>query len=133
MVRDNGSVSQPENSAEQTPEPVAPPAVAAPPADETAAPAPKIERYETTVRRAPKLGVFLVVGAVLGAIVTLILTSLFPADPAYGFAASYGYFLIYGVPFGVVVGGIIGLILDRRSKRSVRTVTVEHESVDEGQ
>lgn len=107
-MRDNGGVSEHENPAE-----------------------PAVETFETTVRRAPKLGVFLIMGGALGALVTLILTSLFPADPAYGFAASYGYFLIFGVPFGVAIGGVVGLILDRRSKRRVRTVTVEHERVDD--
>ncbi|WP_208320382.1 MULTISPECIES: hypothetical protein [unclassified Salinibacterium] len=106
------------NPAEQTP-------------DDAPTTAPAVETYETTVRRAPKLGVFLLVGGALGALLTLIITSLFPADPAFGFAASYGYFLIYGVPFGVLVGALIGLALDRRSKRRTHTVVVEHERVDD--
>ncbi|QEO09148.1 hypothetical protein [Protaetiibacter larvae] len=85
---------------------------------------------EATIRRAPKLGVFLVVGGVLGALVTLILTSLFPVDENVGFAALYGYFLVYGIPAGVLVGALIGLAFDRRSKRRARTVTVEHERID---
>ena len=39
------------------------------------------------IRRAPKLGVFLVIGAFVGFLVTLILTSLYPADPSVGFVA----------------------------------------------
>lgn len=105
---DNEGVSAPENPAEQAP----------------------IDTQQATVRRAPKIGVFLVVGAVLGALVTLILTSLFPADPKVGFAASYAYFLIYGVPAGVLLGALIGLALDWRSRRRARTVTVEHQRVD---
>lgn len=112
-MRDNGGVTEPQTPAEQTP-------------DEAA---PVVETYETTVRRAPKLGVFLVLGGALGALVTLILTSLFEPDPAYGFAASYGYFLVYGVPIGVALGAVVGLILDRRSRKRTRTVVVEHESV----
>lgn len=117
-MRDNDGVTVHPNPAEQTP-------------DDAATPAPAVEIYETTVRRAPKLGVFLVVGGALGALLTLILTSLFPADPAYGFAATFGYFLIYGVPFGVLVGAVIGLVLDRRSKRRTRSVVVEHERIDD--
>ena len=123
-MRDNGGVTEPETPAETgdaTPDAVAADAVAA---------EPKVQQYETTVRRAPKLPVFLIVGGALGAFVTLILTSMFTPDPNYGFAASYGYFLIYGIPFGVAVGAVIGLILDRRSRRRARTVTVEHERVD---
>jgi hypothetical protein len=85
---------------------------------------------EVRLRRAPRLPVFLLAGAILGAIVTLIITSLSDADPKVGFAASYGYFCLYGVPAGVVVGAVIGLLLDRRSIRRARTVTAELERVE---
>jgi len=94
------------------------------------APEPTAEVQRAKVRRAPKLGVFLVVGAMFGALVTLILTSLFPADPNVGFAATYAYFLVYGIPLGLLVGGVIGLLLDRRSLKRSREVEVAHERVD---
>jgi hypothetical protein len=87
------------------------------------------ELSEVRIRRAPKLGVFLLVGAVLGTLVTLILTSLFPADPAIGFAASFGYFLLFGAPAGAAVGALVGLIIDRVSLARSRTVTVERQVV----
>lgn len=96
---------------------------------EASAPA-STDVQQATVRRAPKLGVFLLVGAALGALVTLVLTSLYPADPNIGFAASYAYFLVYGIPFGVLVGGVVGLLLDRRSRRRARPIDVEHQRVD---
>lgn len=74
---------------------------------------------------------FLVMGGVLGLIVTFILTALFPADPLVGFGALFGYFLLYGIPAGVVLGAIVGLILDRRSRRRATSVAVEHETVVE--
>jgi hypothetical protein len=88
------------------------------------------ERSEVKIRRAPKLPVFLVIGAFVGALVTLILASQFKADPAVGFAASAGYFLLFGIPAGVVLGAAVGLILDRISIARARTVTVEHEIVE---
>lgn len=88
------------------------------------------EPQDATIRRAPKLGVFLAVGAMLGALVTLVLTSLYPADPNVGFAALYAYFLLYGIPAGLVLGALVGLVLDRRSRRRSRTVRVEHERID---
>lgn len=88
------------------------------------------ERSEVRIRRAPKLGIFLLLGAVLGTLVTLILTSLFPADPAIGFAASFGYFLLFGAPAGAVLGAVVGLIIDRVSIARARTVTVEREVVE---
>ena len=85
---------------------------------------------EVRVRRAPRLPVFLVLGAVLGAIATLIVTAtLGHVDPRVGFGATFGYFCLYGVPAGVVIGAIVGLLLDRRSQLRARIVTAEREQV----
>ena len=84
---------------------------------------------QVTVRRAPRIPAFIAVGAVLGALVTLVLTSLFPADPSVGFGALFAYFALYGVTGGIVLGAIVGIILDRVSTRRAKTVTVETETV----
>jgi hypothetical protein len=83
-----------------------------------------------TIRRAPRVPVFLILGALLGFVVTLALTASFPTDPTVGFPATFGYFLLYGVPAGVVVGALVAVVLDRISARRARTVTVEHTTVD---
>ncbi|CAN5300041.1 hypothetical protein BH11ACT5_BH11ACT5_06090 [soil metagenome] len=85
---------------------------------------------QVTVRRAPKIPAFIFVGAVLGTLATLILTSLFPADPAVGFGALFAYFALYGVTAGVVLGAVVGIIVDRMSVRRAKTVTVEVETVE---
>ena len=85
---------------------------------------------EARIRRAPRLGRFLFLGGAVGLIVTLILTSLYPADPKIGFAALFGYFAVYGVPIGVALGGLLAILLDRISLRRSRTVAVEHEHID---
>lgn len=125
-MRENGGVTAPETP-DATPE-SAPEQAAASQAASAAEPV--VAREEATLRRAPRVGVFLVIGVIFGVLLTLVLTSLFEPDPNVGFAASFGYFLIYGVPFGVLVFGLIALALDRRSKRRARTVSVEHERVD---
>lgn len=84
---------------------------------------------EVSIRRAPRIGVFLIVGAMLGALVTLVLTSLFPADPNVGFAASYAYFCLYGIPAGVALGAFVALVFDAVSKRRARTVTVARDEI----
>lgn len=84
---------------------------------------------EVSIRRAPRIGVFLIFGALLGALVTLVLTSLFEPDPNVGFAASYAYFCLYGIPAGIALGALVGLALDAHSKRRTRTVTVAHDRV----
>jgi hypothetical protein len=91
----------------------------------------RAEKSEVRIRRAPKLGVFLLIGAAIGAIVTLVLTSLFPSDPNIGFAASFGYFLLFGAPAGAALGALVGLVIDRVSVARARTVTVEREVVED--
>ncbi len=81
------------------------------------------ERQEVRIRRAPRIGVFLTLGIVLGVIATLVATSLFEPDPSIGFAATFGYFLIYGVPAGALLGAVVALVLDAISRRRARTAT----------
>jgi uncharacterized BrkB/YihY/UPF0761 family membrane protein len=76
------------------------------------------------IRRAPKFSVFLVLGALVGILVSLILTSSFPIDPAVGFAATFGYFAIYGFVGGLLLGSVVALIFDRVLSRRARTVPV---------
>jgi H+/gluconate symporter-like permease len=80
---------------------------------------------EVSIRRAPKISVFLVLGAVIGFMGTLILTALQPVDPAIGFTALFGYFLIYGIPVGVVLGAIVAVLFDRSSSRRAKIVPAE--------
>jgi NhaP-type Na+/H+ or K+/H+ antiporter len=86
---------------------------------------------EVRVRRAPRLPVFLVLGAVVGAILTLIATATIGhVDPKVGFAATFGYFCVFGVPAGIALGALVGLLLDRRSQRRARVVSAEYELVE---
>jgi hypothetical protein len=75
------------------------------------------------IRRAPKISVFLILGGVIGVVVSLILTASFPIDETVGFGATFGYFAIYGVVLGVLVGAVIAVILDRVSSRRAKDVT----------
>jgi hypothetical protein len=80
---------------------------------------------DVTVRRAPKFPAFIIVGGGFGAIATLILTSLYPADPSVGFGALFAYFALYGVTGGVVLGALLAVILDRVLARRAKRATVE--------
>ena len=88
------------------------------------------DRTTVTVRRAPKIPAFMVVGGLFGFLATLVATSLFPADPLVGYAALLGYFSLYGVTAGVLLGAVIGVVLDRRSRLKARTVAAERHVVD---
>jgi hypothetical protein len=85
---------------------------------------------DVTIRRAPKIPVFLVLGALVGFFGTLIVTALQPADPAIGFTALFGYFCVYGIPLGVVLGGVLAIVLDRVSLRRAMRVTAEQTTVE---
>jgi MFS family permease len=88
------------------------------------------ELEQASVRRAPKFPAFMIVGGGIGAIVTFILTALFPADPSVGFGALFAYFALFGVTGGVVIGAVVAIILDRVSLRRAKTVTVEMRTTD---
>lgn len=81
------------------------------------------------IRRAPKIGAFLVVGGLVGALVTLALTAQFPVDPSVGFVPLFGYFSLFGIPSGVLIGALVALVVDRRSRKRGREVAAARESV----
>lgn len=93
------------------------------------------ETVEATVRRVPRYGVFMGIGVVVGIIVAGILTmvgSYEPSDAAnvvYPPGQVFGFLLLWTVPIGLALGGVVGLILERVSRRHDRTVRVEHETI----
>ncbi len=76
------------------------------------------------IRRAPKFSVFLVLGALIGVLASLVLTASFPIDKTVGFGATFGYFAIYGFVGGILLGSIVALIFDRALSRGAKTVRV---------
>jgi hypothetical protein len=97
------------------------------PADDPAAtpkrPGPDaLEDRELVIRRAPKVQVFLLGGALLGAVVALVATLVGPENPEFTFGSVFGYFLVIFGIIGVGVGGLVWLALDRRSRKHTRTV-----------
>ena len=88
------------------------------------------EESELRIRRAPKFSAFLIVGGGVGAVVTFILTGAFPIDPQVGFAALFGYFALYGVTSGVLIGALVALVLDRVGLRRARTARVIRETIE---
>jgi hypothetical protein len=85
---------------------------------------------EVTIRRAPRFPIFLILGGALGSIVTLVLTMMQPADPDVGYGALFGYFLLYGLPAGVLLGALIAILLDVMSRRTAKRATAELTTVE---
>jgi hypothetical protein len=76
------------------------------------------------IRRAPKFSVFLVLGALVGVLASLVLTASFPIDPKVGFGPTFGYFAIYGFVGGILLGSVVALIFDRVLSRRSKIVSV---------
>ena len=95
------------------------------------------QTVEATVRRVPRFGVFMGIGVVLGIIAAGILTMIGSFEPSeavdvvYPPGQVFGFLLLWTVPIGIALGGVVGLIFDRLSRRSVRTVRVTHETIIE--
>lgn len=90
---------------------------------------------EARVRRVPRYGVLMGIGAAIGVIVGLILTYTGDFEPSpvlnvvYSPSQVLGFTLLWTVPIGVALGGLVGLLLERLTRRSSRVVRVEHETV----
>lgn len=85
--------------------------------------------HETlTVRRSPRYMRFLAVGAGVGVIAALVLTLIFPENADYDRGQVFGFLLLFLGAFGVGLGALVALILDRRAVR--RAVTVVADRID---
>jgi cation transporter-like permease len=91
---------------------------------------PSTETTEAHIRRAPRMSIFLVLGAVLGLVLALVLTAIGHVDPKVGFGGTFGYLLLWCVPIGLVVGALVAIVIDQVSRRRARLVTVERASVE---
>ena len=85
-------------------------------------------QQRVAVRRSPRLGAFIAVFGIVGFGVTLVVTGLYEVDPSIGFATLFAYFSLYGITGSIAVGIVLWLILDFRSKRRVREITMERDS-----
>jgi len=91
------------------------------------------------VRRAPKYGVFAALGAMLGIVAAMILSTVFDGtdDPSryteiqYTASQAFGFILLWCLPAGILVGMLVALVLDRTVGRRVREARVVHEVVQE--
>lgn len=89
---------------------------------------------EVTIRRAPKFGVFIVGGAVLGFIATLVVVSLTMnldgQQEESSFGSLVGYFSLWGVTIGAFVGAVVAVVFDRVFARRAARLTAERVEVE---
>lgn len=87
-----------------------------------------------TVRRVPRYGVFMGLGAALAAVVAAILAFTGDGGPSiigveYSTSQVLGFALLYLVPIGVALGAGVAILLERLTRRSDRIVRVERERI----
>lgn len=108
-----------------------------PAAAPTPAPAPNAVESpdEVTIRRAPKFGVFILGGAVLGFLATLVIVTLTmdidrgdQQDASFG--TLVGYFSLWGVTIGAFAGALVAIVLDRVLARRAARLTAERVAVE---
>ncbi|WP_255368972.1 hypothetical protein [Agromyces sp. CF514] len=129
---DSSEAAEPNTAAALEPTPAQPPADVAPAASEIL-----IETDVTSdtvrVRRAPKYGRFMTLGAGLGAVVALVLTLAFTPEQSefvpVGFDGGqvFGFLLLICASIGVALGALVALAFDRALARRTASVGVEHE------
>lgn len=89
---------------------------------------------EVTIRRAPKFGVFIVGGALLGFVATLVVVSLTMnlegQQEETSFGSLVGYFSLWGVTIGAFLGAVVAVVLDRVFARRAARLTAERVEVD---
>ena len=90
-------------------------------------PGPRPERDEVRVRRAPRIVSFLLAGALLGAIVALVLTLAFPPNSEFPASQVFGFLLLMGVVAGGALGAVVALVFDRVLSRRTRVLAAERE------
>jgi hypothetical protein len=83
------------------------------------------QRRQVRVRRSPKIGVFLLLGAIVGALVAIVAVNLTPPDPTVPAVQAIAFLVALLAPVGALLGGIVALLIDRSSERRARTVEAE--------
>ncbi|TFC87550.1 hypothetical protein E3T28_06015 [Cryobacterium sinapicolor] len=84
-----------------------------------------VDKSTVTVRRSPRFFNFMLLGALIGAIAALVLTVVFPENAEFGATQVFGFLLLAFVTFGVTLGAVVAIIIDRVNSRRGKTVVVD--------
>ena len=87
-------------------------------------------QHEVTLRRAPKVGVFLALGALVGVVGGGVATVVAGFQPGEAVGPTLGYVSLVGGVVGMVLGALVALVLDRRASRRARRFEAERRRVE---
>jgi uncharacterized membrane protein len=77
------------------------------------------------VQRSPRYFRFMLTGALVFAVIALVLTFSFPANPTYDRGSVFGFLLAICATIGVALGALVALLVDRSVTRRARTVQAD--------
>lgn len=92
---------------------------------------------KASLRRAPRYGTFLALGAAVGIVAAFALTFAFGPDAdtsaatglTYSTTQVLGFLCLGTIPAGIALGGLVALVLDRRMARRARDVQIDRERI----
>jgi uncharacterized membrane protein len=84
-----------------------------------------VTEAEVRVHRSPRYFRFMLTGAIVFAVIALILTYSFPENPTYDRGQVFGFLLAICATLGVAVGALVALLIDRSATRRARTVQAD--------
>lgn len=73
------------------------------------------QQQPETGRRPPRFSAFLSTGAILGLLVGLLLSAMAPADERYDPVVTWGFLGLICAGLGLLLGGVVAVLIDRRS------------------
>jgi hypothetical protein len=82
-----------------------------------------------TIRRSPRYLRFMGVGAILGIVLALILTTTFESTPEFSRTQIFGFLALLAVVLFGTLGAVVALVLDRVGSRRSSTVVAERVDV----
>lgn len=79
-----------------------------------------VREMDAKVHRVPRMGSFMVLGAIVGVVLVTILTFAFPPNEAFTRIQVFAFLLAFTVPIALALGGLAGYIAGRvASKKTV--------------
>ncbi|GMA28753.1 potassium transporter Trk [Arenivirga flava] len=84
-----------------------------------------VGQEQVRVRRAPRYGVFIGLGAFLGFVAAFVLTFAFPENDEFTVGQIFGFLLLVCLVVGVALGGAAAIVIDAASSRRARAVDAE--------
>ncbi len=81
--------------------------------------------HEVLVVHAPRYARFIILGGIVGLVVTLLLTASFPEQQGFSSAQVFGFLGLALVTVGVALGAAAAIVIDRMATRRARTGVME--------